>query len=107
MYAAYPRSEFLSSFKKTVMARFMRATHGNKRDASVGGPDKPGHDGFFIEKSEQVSESAQPTFALPATILAISASSSASESGIRLGPSVHTSAQAMRLCGNIFATAAR
>ena len=30
--------------KKFVMARFMRATHGNNRDASVGGPDKPGHD---------------------------------------------------------------
>jgi hypothetical protein len=25
--------------KKIVMARFMRATHGNKRDVSVGGPD--------------------------------------------------------------------
>jgi hypothetical protein len=28
------------------MARFMRATHGDKRDVSMGGPDKPGHDGF-------------------------------------------------------------
>ena len=33
------------------MARFMRATHGNKRDVSVGGPDKPGHDEFiWMEK---------------------------------------------------------
>jgi hypothetical protein len=48
------------TFKKIVMARFMRATHGNKRDVSVGGPDVklvlrsrfarsggPGHDDYY------------------------------------------------------------
>jgi hypothetical protein len=50
------------SFKKFVMARFMRATHGNNRDVPVGGPDVklvlrsrfarsggPGHDEFISE----------------------------------------------------------
>jgi hypothetical protein len=41
--------------KKIVMARFMRATHGNKRDASMGGPDKPGHDGVWLDGKEKTS----------------------------------------------------
>ncbi len=35
-------------FPLPVMARLVRATHGNKRDASMGGPDKPGHDDIYI-----------------------------------------------------------
>jgi hypothetical protein len=30
--------------KRGRRTSFMRATDGNKRDASMGGPDKPGHD---------------------------------------------------------------
>jgi hypothetical protein len=39
--------EFQPSQKLFVMARFMRATHGHRRDVSVGGPDEPGHDDLF------------------------------------------------------------
>jgi hypothetical protein len=49
--AGHPGDVFSSPKKIIVMARFMRATHGNKRDVSVGGPDKPGHDEFiWMEK---------------------------------------------------------
>jgi hypothetical protein len=33
----------------------MRATHGNERDVSMGGPDKPGHDEFFLRKREDLT----------------------------------------------------
>jgi hypothetical protein len=50
--AGHPGDVFSSSFKKIVMARFMRATHGNRRDASMGGPDEPGHDDFFEDEGK-------------------------------------------------------
>jgi hypothetical protein len=35
-------------YQNTVIARFMRATHGNPASKiAMGGPDKPGHDDFF------------------------------------------------------------
>jgi len=37
------------------MARFMRATHGNTRDVSMGGPHKAGHDEFFLKEQNRVT----------------------------------------------------